>query len=203
MTEHNMDKLDPVSFDRVRITGGFWAERQRVNAEITLPIEYRQCRETGRIDAFRLDWQPESGEDPPHVFWDSDVAKWIEAAACSLTTYPDPALEEKVDEVVDLIADAQQPDGYLNVHFTVAEPEKRWSNLRDRHELYCAGHLMEAAVAYEKTTGKRKLLEVMCRYADYIDEVFGPGEGQKRWYPGHEEIEPALVRLYRATGERR
>jgi hypothetical protein len=203
MPDQNMQKLKPVGFDRVHITGGFWAERQRVNSHVTLPIEYRQCKDTGRIDAFRLEWSPDSGEDPPHVFWDSDVAKWIEAAAYSLVTHPDPELEERVDQVVDLIAAAQQSDGYLNVHFTVAESENRWANLRDRHELYCAGHLMEAAVAYARSTAKEKLLEVMCRYADYIDEVFGPDEGQKRGYPGHEEIELALVRLYRFTGEER
>ncbi len=102
-----------------------------------------------------------------------------------------------------MIEAAQQPDGYLNIHFTVVNPEGRWTNLRDLHELYCAGHLMEAAVAYYEGTGKRKLLDVMCRYADYIGTVFGPRKGQKRGYPGHEEIELALVKLYRATGEER
>lgn len=203
MDDTDARQLRPVNFDRVRITGGLWAERQRVNSEITLPIQYQQCKETGRIDAFRLDWTPENDEPEPHVFWDSDVAKWIEAAACSLTTHPDQELEDKVDEVIDLIVGAQQPDGYLNVHFNAVEPEKRWTNLRDRHELYCAGHLIEAAVAYADATGKRKLLDAMCRYADYIGDVFGPGPDQKRGYPGHEEIELALVKLYRTTDEAR
>ena len=111
-----------------------------------------------------------------------------------------PALDALLDEVIALIAAAQQPDGYLNVHFTVVEPEKRWSNLRDWHELYCAGHLIEAAVAHYQATGKRSLLDVLCRYADYIISVFGTGAGQKRGYPGHEEIELALVKLGRVTG---
>jgi len=172
------------------------------NRLVTLPIEYEQCRGTGRIDAFRLDWQP-GQPNPPHIFWDSDVAKWIEAAAYSLATHPDPKLERLVDGVVDLIANAQQEDGYLNTHFTVVEPGKRWTNLRDNHELYCAGHLMEAAVAYYTATGKRTFLDVMRRYADHIDTVLGPGENQKRGYSGHEEIELALVKLYRVTDEKR
>jgi DUF1680 family protein len=128
------------------------------------------------------------------------VAKWIEAAAYSLATHPDPALEALLDEVIALIASSQQPDGYINVHFTVVEPEKRWTNLRDWHELYCAGHLIEAAVAHYQATGKRSLLDVLCRFADYIITVFGTGQGQKRGYPGHEEIELALVKLGRVTG---
>ncbi len=186
----------------VRIDGGFWGRLMEVNRRVTLPIEHMQCRQSGRIEAFKLDWRP--GEpNPPHIFWDSDVAKWIEAAAYSLAAYPDAELEASLDAVVDLVAGAQQEDGYLNVHFTVVEPEKRWTNLRDLHELYCAGHLMEAAVACWEALGKRRLLEVMCRYADYIGTVFGPGEEQKHGYPGHEEIELALVKLHHATGEKR
>ncbi len=192
----------PLPLDRVRIHDRFWAPRQATNREVTLPLQYRILMETGRIDAFRLAWWP--GEpDRPHQFWDSDVAKWIEAAGYSLATHPDPDLMARVDEVVELIAAAQQPDGYLNIYYTVVEPGKRWTNLRDMHELYCAGHLIEAAVAYYEGTGKRRLLDVMCRYADHIASVFGPGEGQRRGYPGHEEIELALVKLYRATGVER
>ena len=198
----SMKKAAPVSQRQVQIEGGFWGERLRVNRDVTLPIEYKQCKATGRIDAFRLQWKP--GEpDPPHIFWDSDVAKWIEAASYSMATHPDLLLGKKVDEVIDLIAAAQQHDGYLNTYFTAVEPEKRWSNLRDRHELYCAGHLIEAAVAHREATGKQTLLDVMCRYADYIDTVFGRGRRKKHGYPGHEEIELALVKLYRATGRER
>ncbi len=194
--------LRSVPLCHVTISDAFWSPRQEAIRTVTLPAEYRQLADTGRLGAFRLQWRP-GDPDPPHIFWDSDVAKWIEAAAYSLATDPDPALERQVDEVVDLIASAQQPDGYLNVHFTVVEPEKRWANLRDWHELYCAGHLMEAAVAYQQATGKGTLLAALSRYADYIASVFGPEAGQKRGYPGHEEIELALVKLYRQTGEER
>ena len=148
----------PVSWKAVTIDDPFWTPHIRVNREHTLPSIYRFCQETGRIGALRLDWKP--GMEPvPHIFWDSDVAKWLEAASYSLATHPDPALEAQVDEVIRLIVAAQQPDGYLNTYFTVVEPEKRWTNLRDWHELYCAGHLIEAAVAHFQATGKRVLLD--------------------------------------------
>lgn len=195
-------KLTPVPFSRVGIEDAFWAPRMRVNRDTTLRTEYQQLKDTGRIDAFLLDWKP--GMEPrPHYFWDSDVAKWVEAASYSLATHPDPELEALVDEVVGKIAGAQQPDGYLNIYFTIVEPEKRWTNLRDLHELYCAGHLMEAAVAHCEATGKRTLLDVMTRYADYIDSVFGDAPGKRPGTPGHEEIELALVKLHHATGEER
>lgn len=193
-------KMQPVAFNNVHIDDAFWSPRIEVNRLRTIPHQYKQCKETGRIDAFRLDWKP--GKEPkPHYFWDSDVAKWIEAASYSLMTHPDPELDALLDEVIELIANAQQPDGYLNVYFTVVAPEKRWKNLGHWHELYCAGHLIEAAVAHYQATGKRRLLDVMCRYADYIDSVFGPGK--RDGCPGHQEIELALVKLYRVTGERR
>src|SRR5579875_129950 len=196
------EPLTPVSWKNVSIDDAFWSPRLRANREHTLPHIYRMSQETGRIDALRLNWKP--GEVPvPHVFWDSDIAKWLEAASYSLGTHPDPILEEQVDEVVGLLAAAQQPDGYLNSHFIAVEPAKRWTNLRDLHELYCAGHLIEAAVAHFQATGKRNLLDILIRYADHIDSVFGPEPGKKCGYPGHEEIELALVKLYRVTGEQR
>lgn len=195
-------RYTPVPFTRVDINDQFWAPRIRVNREETLPAEYRQLKETGRIDAFRLDWKPGMPNEP-HIFWDSDTAKWIEAASYSLATHPDAALAARVDEVIDLVVRSQQPDGYINSHFTAVEPEKRWTNLRDNHELYCAGHLIEAAVAHFEATGSRKLLDAMCRYADYIETVFGRGAGKRRGYCGHEEIELALVKLHRVTGESR
>lgn len=195
-------QMMPLNLKDVAVTGGFWAPRIETNRTATLPVEYEQCRKTGRLAAFKLQWKP-GDPDPPHIFWDSDVAKWIEAAAYSLTVHGDADLEKLVDDVVDDIAAAQQPDGYLNVHYTVVEPGQRWTNLRDRHELYCAGHLIEAAVAYYYATGKRKLLEVLCRYADHIDATFGREEGKKRGYPGHEELELALVKLCHATGNQK
>ena len=198
----SLRRLEPVPHKQVVVNDSFWAPRLDTNRRVTLPIEYRQCKKTGRIDAWKLDWKPGRGT-PPHIFWDSDVAKWIEAVGHSLATHPDPRLERLADRVIDLIVKAQQPDGYLNVHFTVVAPAKRWTNLQSCHELYCAGHLIEAAVAYYDATGKRRLLDALCRYADLIGRVFGPGKGQQRGYPGHEEIELALVKLYRATGEPR
>ena len=190
----------PIPFTEVRIDDFFWNERLRINREVSLPYQYWQCKETGRIDAFRLQWQPGTGS-APNIAWDSDVAKWVEAASYSLATHPDAELAAQLEEVVGLIASAQQPDGYLNTHFTQVDKEKRWENLQDAHELYCAGHLFEAAVAHFQATGKRYLLDVACRYADYISTVFGREEGKIHGYCGHEEIELALVKLYRATRE--
>lgn len=131
------------------------------------------------------------------VWQDSDVAKWLEAAAYSLLNYPDKELERRCDEIIELIGHAQHKDGYLNTYFTVKAPEKRWTNLEEAHELYCAGHMIEAAVAYAECTGKTKLLEIMCRMADHIYKRFI--EEGTEGYPGHPEIELALMRMYRFT----
>jgi DUF1680 family protein len=192
----------PVAHTSVSIEGGFWAPRLQAVREHTLPFIYEQLKKDEHFAAFHENWQP--GTSPtPYVFWDSDISKWIEAASYSLATHPDAKLEAMVDEAVDFFVAKQQPDGYLNLWFIKFEPEKRWSNLRDWHELYCAGHFIEAAVAHFQATGKRKMLDAACRYADYIDSVFGREEGKRRGYCGHEEIEMALVKLYRATGETR
>ncbi|MCC6805020.1 MAG: glycoside hydrolase family 127 protein [Anaerolineae bacterium] len=195
-------KLTPVSFQKVVIDDAFWSPRQITNRTRTIQAIYGKLQEIGYIDALKLEWRPGMPKEP-HIFWESDLAKWIEAVSYTLATYPDPELDALLDQIIALLASAQQPDGYLNAHFTVVEPDKRWANLRDWHELYCAGHLIEAAVAHYQATGKRSLLDVMCRYADYIESVFGTEPGKKRGYPGHEEIELALVKLYRATGEER
>ncbi|MBC7254887.1 MAG: glycoside hydrolase family 127 protein [Chloroflexi bacterium] len=191
-----------VPWKNVRLQGGFWGRWQEVLRTATLSAEYRQLQETGRLGSLRLTWKPGDPSEP-HIFWDSDIAKWAEAASYALALWPDAVLEAQVEEIVDLYAAAQWPDGYVNTHFTLVEPEKRWTNLRDMHELYCAGHLFEFAVAHYRATGRRKMLEVARRYADHIEATFGRGEGQKRGYPGHEEIELALVKLYRVTGEPR
>jgi DUF1680 family protein len=190
----------PVPFTRVAIDDSFWALRRKTNCEVSVPHQYAMNEETGRIDAWRLQWKP--GTEPkPHIFWDSDVAKWIESASYCLAEKRDPVMEGHIDDVVDLMAKAQLPDGYLNSHFIQVEPGMRWKNLGHWHELYCAGHLMEAAVAYYQATGKRKMLDVIVRYADHIDARFGPGKHAGT--SGHPEIELALVKLYRATGEKR
>ena len=137
------------------------------------------------------------------VFQDSDAYKWLEAVAYSLVGHPDEALEQKADSMIDLICSAQLENGYLDTLYIINDRDKVFTNLRDFHELYCFGHLAEAAVAYCEATGKRRLLDAACRFADLICRTFGTGEGQKRGYGGHEIAEMALVRLYRATGERR
>jgi uncharacterized protein len=196
-----MSSLTAVPFTVVRLTDRFWAPRQRINRMRAIPANEEQCRKTGRIAAFKLAWKPgDPGE--PHIFWDSDVAKWIEAAAYSLQTHPDAALDTRLDAVIADIAAAQQPDGYLQTHFTVVRPQERWKHFND-HELYCMGHMIEAGVAHHAATGKRSLLDVCTRLADCIDRAFGPKPGQRRGYCGHEEIELALIRLARATDERR
>jgi DUF1680 family protein len=189
----------PVPLENVTIDDRFWSPRIRTNREQTIPLQYEILQRTGRIDALKLGWQP--GMKPiPHIFWDSDVAKWIEAASYGLAKHPDSDLDARLDDVIALIGSSQQPDGYFNSYFLTVGKGKRWTNLRDAHELYCAGHLIEAAVAHYQATGKRSLLDIMCRFADQIGSVFGPGADQKHGYCGHQEIELALVKLYRATG---
>lgn len=196
-------QLTPVGFADVTLTDSFWAPRQETNRRVSIPHMYQMLVETDRIRAFTLDFEREVPAPVPLIFGDSDPAKWLEAACYSLINHPDPDLAALVDEVADLIISAQQPDGYLNTHFTAIQPEMRWKNLRDWHEMYCAGHLMEAAVAHHQATDDSKLLDALARYADHIDASFGTEPGKKRGYGGHSEIELALVRLYRETGERR
>jgi Uncharacterized protein conserved in bacteria len=137
------------------------------------------------------------------VFQDSDFYKWVEAVAYSLTQHPDPELEKRADDAIDIVCAAQQEDGYLDTYYIINGKDKIFSNLRDHHELYCFGHLTEGAVAYYQATGKDKLLNAAKRFADYIDNYFGPEEGKCKGYPGHEIAEMALVRLYEATGEKK
>ncbi len=199
--------LSLLALAKVIIEDQFWSPRIAVNRDRGIEIQYRQLERVGAIDALDLSRPPSPLPIPPSSFngvtpvmwWDSDIAKWIEAASYSLATHPDAKLEVLVDDVIARIAKAQQPDGYLNTYFTAREPAKRWSNERDFHELYCAGHLIEAAVAHFEATGKRTLIEVLERYLELIGTVYGPNAGQKHGYPGHEEIELALVKLHRVT----
>lgn len=190
-----------VDFSNTRITGGFWKQKQALVRRVTTKAVYDRFFDTGRIDAFRFDWE-EGKPNQPHFFWDSDVAKWMEGAAYEIVLKPDAGLEKKIDALVDLIEKNQCEDGYFNIFFTVIQPENRFTN-RDWHELYCAGHLIEAAVAYYNATGKRKFLNCMCRYADYIEKRFAIDADVPFQTPGHEEIELALVRLYECTDDSR
>jgi DUF1680 family protein len=219
--DKHLKKLSHIPWNAVEINGGFWQSRMQINEEVTLKAEYEQCKTTGRIDSIKCIYDPKQDEGVegvltidgiisyadqkdriprPHHYWDSDIAKWIEAAAYSLTNKPDKDLEKTIDEIVDDFEKLQQPDGYMNTYFTVVEPGKRWTNVYQMHELYCAGHLIEGAVAYYQATGKRKFLDIICKFADHIDNTFGPEEGKIHGYPGHQEIELALVKLYHVTG---
>ena len=195
---------------------GFWGQRVDAVAGRTADILYQRCVEAGMLDQIdpdrpspgvRIPFHVSEGTAAPTVttqmFWDSDLGKTIETAAYSLHRRANPALEAKIDAVIDMYARLQQADGYLSSWYQRIQPGRRWTNLRDCHELYCAGHLIEGAVAYFQATGKSKLLDVMARYADHIASVFGPEADKRKGYCGHPEVELALVKLARATGKRK
>ncbi len=194
-------KLRPVPLSAVKLTDTFWEPRRRINHEITLPAQLKQCEDTGRIDNFRIASGRKQGEFQGIYFNDSDVYKWAEAAAYSLAVDPDAELEAQLDAVIDEIAAAQQPDGYLNTYFMGERAKDRYTNLKELHELYCGGHLIQAAVAHFRATGKRTFLDVAIRLAENWWEHFGPGKRDAAC--GHEEAEMALIELSRATGEAR
>ena len=193
--------LRPVGMDMVRLEDGFWKPRLDINRDVTIPAQLKHCYETGRIDNFRRAAGKIGGEFKGlYPFDDSDVYKWAEAASWSLATHPDPKLEAELEAVIQEIADAQQPDGYLNTYFMFERQSERFTNLKDMHEIYCAGHLIQAAIAHHRATGKTTFLNVAIRFADLLDKVFGP-HPKRLGTCGHEEAEMALVELYRETGE--
>ena len=196
-------KLRPVPLDAVQLTDQFWVPRRRINRETTLPSQFQHLETTGRLDNFRRASGKMDISFQGIYFNDSDVYKWLEGAAWTLATEDGPDIARMVDVVIQEIADAQQPDGYLNTYFMFEHEAERWSNLRDLHEMYCAGHLIQAAVAHHRATGEDRLLNVARRLADHICSVFGPEAGKRPGTDGHEEIEMALVELYRDTGDQR
>lgn len=205
-----MRKYTPVNFANVRIEGDFWRERLETALTKTVPSQYEQLTKHGILESLSLPQPPPPLRIPRNrhnfttqIFWDSDIGKWIEAASYVLSHRRDADIEAKIDEIVEQLAKAQLRDGYLNLWYIGREIEDRWTNLRDNHELYCAGHMLEGALAYFQATGRRRFLDIMERYLDHIASVFGPGEGQKRGYGGHQEIELALLKLYQATGEKK
>ncbi|GLV14900.1 hypothetical protein Heshes_25840 [Alicyclobacillus hesperidum] len=194
----------------VQLASPFWSAYQELVRTVVIPYQYDILNDrivgvepSGVVRNFRIAAGMDEGGFTGMVFQDSDVAKWLEAVGYALRSHRDPELERVADEVIDIIVAAQQPDGYLNTYFTIAAPEKRWTNLMECHELYCAGHMLEAAVAYFVATGKRKLLDAMCKFVDYIADTFGPEEGKIHGYDGHQEIELALIKLYGVTHNRR
>ena len=192
-----------ITIRNVSIADDFWSPRQALITNVTIPFmerilrdEVPEARKSHAISNYRMAADEESGTFYGMVFQDSDVAKWLEAAAYSLFLKPDNALAERVDELVALIGRCQQKDGYLNTYFTVREPGNRWKNLLECHELYCAGHLLEAGAALHEAAGKDELLHICIRLADHICGRFEKEEG----IPGHQEIEIGLLRLFQATG---
>ncbi len=188
---------------QVEIRDQFWEPRQQANRSITVPHLFSELERAGNIPNLRLAAERKREGYQGPVYMDSDLYKAMEAAAYVLQLYPDDPIRQKLDEAIAILERAQTPEGYLNSYFQVVAPERRWTNLRDDHELYCAGHLIEAAVAHYEATGSDRLLKVATRYADYIDSVFGDAPGKRLGYCGHPEIELALFRLSRATGEKR
>ncbi len=190
------------------ITDKFWKDSIDLVSSVIIPYQWKILNDSIEgvepshcIHNLKVAAGEAEGSFMGAVFQDTDVAKWLEAAAYSLETNPDEELEKQADETIELIGRAQQADGYLDTYYTIMEPEGRFTNLQEGHELYIAGHMIEAAVAYYQATGKDRFLQIVCKLADLLCDYFGPGEDQCHGYPGHQEIELALVKLYRITGK--
>lgn len=203
-----VEKIREVGSSRVTISDSFWRPMQEKVIDVVIPFQEKvlndeipEVEKSHAIENFRIAAGLAQGEFYGMVFQDSDVAKWLEGAAYSLIVKPDAELEARMDAIIEIIEKAQQPDGYLDTYFIIKEPEHRWQNLHECHELYCAGHMMEAAAAYYEATGKEKLLHVTERLADAVISRFGPEEGKEHGIPGHQEIEIGLLRLYHTTGK--
>ena len=192
--------LDAIPFTQVQIKDRFWSLRQEINRKASVPHELDELVSTGDLNNFQLAIDGAKTGRKGYVFQDSDAYKVVEGAADTLAQHPDPVLDAKLDKIIELFAKAQQPDGYLDTYYQVTEPGQRFTNLRDNHELYCAGHLFEAAVAHFNATGKRNLLNVAVKYADLLYARYGPESG-RLGYGGHPELELALVKLSHATGD--
>ena len=202
--------LKPIPLKNIRIHDAFFSGRIETARRVAIPYMLDALNDripgvprSGCIANFEIAAGRKEGSFTGFVFQDSDLWKWIEGAAYSLAGHPDPELEKEIDRAIELAGEAQLPDGYLDTYYIINGIEKRFTNLKDNHEMYVAGHMFEAACAYYEVTGKRALLEIACRFADCIDAHFGPEEGKRRGYPGHEEIELGLARLAAAAGEPR
>ncbi len=194
--------LQAVPFTQVHIQDRFWSLRQEINRRSSVPHSLDELIKTGDLENFKLAGEGAKEGRKGFVFQDSDAYKVIEGAADTLATHPDPELDRKLDEIIAVIAKAQMQDGYLDTYYQMVEPGHRFTNLRDNHELYCAGHLIEAGVAHFISTGKRNLLTVAQKEADLLVKRYGPESG-RLGYGGHPELELALVKLAKATGDHR
>lgn len=196
--------LHEVPFTEVNLNDDFWAPRIEANRVVSVPHNIKWCEtETGRINNFKITGGLMDGKFSGIYFDDSDVYKIVEGFAYSLAAHPDPELQKKADEWISYFQKAQQDDGYLMCYFTIEKPEEKWTNLASMHELYCAGHMAEAAVAYSRATGDDTFLKVNRALLDLICKRYGPNEGQLKNVAGHEEIELALVKMYQLTGDRK
>lgn len=203
-------RLNTVQLSKINITDAFWKRYTDLVEDVIIPYQWDIMNDnipgvesSHCLENFKIAAGLKKGQFYGAVFQDTDVAKWLEAVGYSLAEKKNEKLEKLADDAIDVIVQAQQKDGYLDTYFIIKEPEQRWRNLCEGHELYSAGHMIEAAIAYYEGTGKRKLLDSMIRLADLICRTFGPEEGQNHGYPGHQEIELALVRLYRVTQDKK
>lgn len=196
-----MEKYRHIPFYKTKVEGSFWGEKQRVSRDVTIDSVYDRFKETHRFEALKCDLEQQEREGwRPHIFWDSDAAKWIEGLAFALEHGRDEVLEAKADALIDDMCANQFENGYYNCYFNIYDTDKRFK-LRHEHELYCLGHLIEAAVAYYHATGKDKLLGLCERYTELVYRVFVEEKSAAFVTPGHEEIELALVKLYYTTGK--
>jgi hypothetical protein len=195
-TDSSKNKLTPCSISSVKIKG-FMNDYLETMLKVTIPSQYELLESTGRIDNFRIASGKKEGSFKGLVFNDSDVYKWLEAASYALLFTNDDDLKEKIDNTIKEVKDAQEDNGYLNTYFMFERKKERWTDLATKHELYCAGHLIQAAIAHKRVTGEDTLFDVATKFADLIVDTFGPDK--KRGAPGHPEIEMALVELYRET----
>ena len=184
-----MRQFSPVKFNEVKLEGPFWKERLDTVLRTTIPSQHEKLGEYKILESLDLKQPPPPLRFPRNqhnftvqVFWDSDLGKWIETASYGLSHKRDAKIESQIEAIVDKFEKAQLPDGYLNLWYIGREPDKRWTNLRDNHELYNAGHMLEGAVAYFLATGRRRWLDIMERYLDHIRKTFGPGPSQKPGY---------------------
>lgn len=203
-------RLHSVDLKKIKIDDPFWSKHVNLVREVVIPYQWNAMNDliadaepSHCLDNFAIAAGKKRGEFYGAVFQDTDIAKWLEAVGFSLASHRDDELEKTADGAIDLIAGTQQEDGYLDTYYIIKEPERRWKNLCEGHELYTAGHMMEAAVAYYQGTGKRKFLNVVRKLADLLCETFGAQEGKIHGYPGHQEVEVGLIKLYYATGEKK
>ncbi|RHR22677.1 glycoside hydrolase family 127 protein [Clostridium sp. AF19-22AC] len=203
-------KLHPVDLKKIKIHDSFWSKHINLVKDAIIPYQWNAMNDlipdaepSHCLENFKIAAGRKKGEFYGAVFQDTDIAKWLEAAGFTLAYDRDPELEKTADEVIDLIAEAQQENGYLDTYFIIKEPDRKWKNLCEGHELYTAGHMMEAAVAYYQGTGKDKFLNVVRKLADLLCDTFGSEEGKIHGYPGHQEVEIGLIKLYQVTGNKK